>query len=52
MFFIYLSRTYRLLFGKSNPPYICHASLWFPLNDTCDCNIWCKYPPTKKTILF
>ena len=49
MLFIYLSRAYRMFSPiLPRPPYNCHAHIWFPLTDTCDCNIWCKYPPTKR----
>ena len=40
-----------MLFGIK-PPYSCYAKLWSPSNmfEQCDCNIWCKYPPTRRKI--
>ena len=47
----YLSRLLR--YNDKNLPKInrCRAHLWIhygSYNEKCDCNIWCKYPPTDK----
>ena len=47
-----LSKILRI-YTKNIPPYNCYAGLYMPqaIHETCDCKIFCKFPPKGNTEL-
>ena len=52
---IFITRFYKYIINGFKPyPKRCHAFkyLQYSLFDTCDCEIWCKYPENDKKIRY